>query len=140
MTYAIEAHGLVKRYGDKVALAGVDFAAPPGTVLGVLGPNGAGKTTAVRILATLVSPDEGRAAVGGHDVVKAPAEVRKRNLPAVLRWWSSVNPVSHLADSVRALLTGAPVGVHVRVTLAWAAAVTACFVPLAVRAYVRRIR
>ncbi|MFI7037162.1 ATP-binding cassette domain-containing protein [Microbispora rosea] len=77
MTYAIEVRGLVKRYGDKAALAGVDFAAPPGTVLGVLGPNGAGKTTAVRILATLVSPDEGRAAVGGHDVVKAPAEVRK---------------------------------------------------------------
>ncbi|MEV4299428.1 ATP-binding cassette domain-containing protein [Microbispora rosea] len=77
MTYAIEARGLVKRYGDKAALAGVDFAAPPGTVLGVLGPNGAGKTTAVRILATLVSSDEGSAAVGGHDVVKAPAEVRK---------------------------------------------------------------
>ncbi|MFF4129494.1 ATP-binding cassette domain-containing protein [Microbispora rosea] len=77
MTYAIEVRGLVKRYGDKAALAGVDFAAPPGTVLGVLGPNGAGKTTAVRILATLVSPDEGRAAVGGHDVVKAPAVVRK---------------------------------------------------------------
>ncbi|MFI9576997.1 ATP-binding cassette domain-containing protein [Microbispora rosea] len=77
MTHAIEVRGLVKRYGDKAALAGVDFAAPPGTVLGVLGPNGAGKTTAVRILATLVSPDEGRAAVGGHDVVKAPAEVRK---------------------------------------------------------------
>ncbi|WP_030511680.1 daunorubicin resistance protein DrrA family ABC transporter ATP-binding protein [Microbispora rosea] len=77
MTYAIEVRGLVKRYGDKAALAGVDFAAPPGTVLGVLGPNGAGKTTAVRILATLVSADEGRAAVGGHDVVKAPAEVRK---------------------------------------------------------------
>ncbi|TQR99877.1 ABC transporter permease [Microbispora bryophytorum] len=62
------------------------------------------------------------------------------NLPGVLRWWSSVNPVSHLADAVRALLTGAPVGPHVWVTLAWAAAVTACFVPLAVRAYTRRIR
>ncbi|MEU6430931.1 ATP-binding cassette domain-containing protein [Microbispora sp. NPDC046973] len=77
MTYAIEAHGLVKRYGGKAALAGIDLATPPGSVLGVLGPNGAGKTTAVRILATLVSPDGGRATVGGHDVVKAPSEVRK---------------------------------------------------------------
>ncbi len=62
------------------------------------------------------------------------------NLPAALRWWSSINPISHLADAVRALLLGTPVGPHVWVTLAWAAAVTACFAPLAVRAYARRIR
>ncbi|MFI6299639.1 ATP-binding cassette domain-containing protein [Nonomuraea sp. NPDC050790] len=76
MDYAIEAEGLVKRYGDKTALDGVDLRARPGTVLGVLGPNGAGKTTAVRILATLQRPDGGRARVHGHDVAERPAEVR----------------------------------------------------------------
>ena len=58
--YAIEAEGLVKRFGETTALDGVDLAARPGTVLGVLGPNGAGKTTAVRILATLLRPDGGQ--------------------------------------------------------------------------------
>ncbi|NUT98186.1 MAG: ATP-binding cassette domain-containing protein [Saccharothrix sp.] len=76
MSYAFEAEGLVKRYGKTTALAGVDLAARSGTVLGVLGPNGAGKTTAVRILATLLRPDGGRAVVGGFDVVKHPARVR----------------------------------------------------------------
>src|SRR5215471_6161590 len=61
MTNAIEASGLVKRFGKTTALAGVDLVARPGTVLGVLGPNGAGKTTAVRILATLLRPDRARA-------------------------------------------------------------------------------
>jgi oleandomycin transport system ATP-binding protein len=55
-SYAIETHGLVKRFGKTTALAGVDLAARPGSVLGLLGPNGAGKTTAVRILATLLRP------------------------------------------------------------------------------------
>jgi oleandomycin transport system ATP-binding protein len=77
MEYAIEAEGLVKRFGGTLALAGVDFAVRPGTVLGMLGPNGAGKTTAVRILATLLSPDGGRARVAGHDVVGQAAEVRR---------------------------------------------------------------
>ena len=57
----IEAEGLTKRYGETEALAGVDFAVPAGTMLGVLGPNGAGKTTAVRILTTFATPDSGRA-------------------------------------------------------------------------------
>ncbi|GAA4595233.1 daunorubicin resistance protein DrrA family ABC transporter ATP-binding protein [Planotetraspora phitsanulokensis] len=77
MSNTIEAEGLVKRYGDKTALDGVDLEARAGSVLGVLGPNGAGKTTAVRILATLVSPDGGSARVGGHDVTKEPAKVRE---------------------------------------------------------------
>jgi oleandomycin transport system ATP-binding protein len=77
MSFAFQATGLVKRFGSTTALAGVDLAAAPGTVLGVLGPNGAGKTTAVRILATLLRPDAGTAVVGGHDVVKRPAEVRR---------------------------------------------------------------
>src|SRR3954471_16358124 len=70
MTYAIQAEGLVKRFGETVALDGVDLAVRTGTVLGLLGPNGAGKTTAVRILTTLLRPDGGRATVGGHDVVR----------------------------------------------------------------------
>jgi oleandomycin transport system ATP-binding protein len=77
MDNTIEAHGLVKRFGATTALDGVDLAARTGTVLAVLGPNGAGKTTAVRILATLLQPDEGRALVGGHDVVAQAQQVRR---------------------------------------------------------------
>ncbi len=78
MTNAFEARGLVKRFGATTALAGVDLAAPEGTVLGVLGPNGAGKTTAVRILATLLKADEGTATVAGLDVAKQPGAVRRQ--------------------------------------------------------------
>ncbi len=77
MTNAIEATGLVKRFGKTTALAGVDLAARPGTVLAVLGPNGAGKTTAVRILATLLRPDGGQARVLGYDVARQAHEVRQ---------------------------------------------------------------
>jgi oleandomycin transport system ATP-binding protein len=76
MTYAIEAEGLTKRFGETQALAGVDLAAREGTVLGVLGPNGAGKTTAVRVLATLLRADSGTARIGGLDVVRDAAAVR----------------------------------------------------------------
>lgn len=76
---AIQARGLVKRYGDVTALDGVDLAVPTGSVLGLLGPNGAGKTTIVRILTTLLRPDSGSAEVAGIDVLKNPREVR-RNL------------------------------------------------------------
>ncbi|MGP3968685.1 ATP-binding cassette domain-containing protein [Streptomyces sp. 6N223] len=76
--YAFQAEGLVKRFGETTALAGVDLAARPGTVLGMLGPNGAGKTTAVRILATLLRPDAGTARVAGYDVARQPEEVRRR--------------------------------------------------------------
>ncbi|PXY31155.1 ATP-binding cassette domain-containing protein [Prauserella muralis] len=73
---AIRAEGLVKRYRETTALAGVDLEVPTGTVLGVLGPNGAGKTTAVRILATLLQADAGHATVCGHDVRRDPVGVR----------------------------------------------------------------
>jgi ABC-2 type transport system ATP-binding protein len=75
---AIDARGLVKRYGEKVALGGIDLSVPVGTVTAVLGPNGAGKTTAVRILTTLTVPDEGSATVAGFDVVTQAREVRRR--------------------------------------------------------------
>jgi oleandomycin transport system ATP-binding protein len=77
MTYAIEAKGLVKRFGETTALDGVDLTVPTGEILGVLGPNGAGKTTAVRILATLLRPDAGEARVGGYDVLAQPVAVRQ---------------------------------------------------------------
>ena len=70
------AEGLVKRFGDFTALAGVDFEVAEATVVGLLGPNGAGKTTAIRILTTLLRPDGGRATVAGHDVVREPQLVR----------------------------------------------------------------
>jgi oleandomycin transport system ATP-binding protein len=77
MTAAIVAEGLVKRYGETTALAGVDLAVRTGSVFGLLGPNGAGKTTTVRILATLVRPDGGYATVGGFDVVRQAHRVRR---------------------------------------------------------------
>ena len=76
--HAIEARGLVKRFGPKTALGGIDLTVPTGTVTSVLGPNGAGKTTAVRILTTLSIPDEGTATVAGFDVSSHPTEVRRR--------------------------------------------------------------
>jgi oleandomycin transport system ATP-binding protein len=76
-TYAIEARGLIKRFGKTTALAGVDLTARGGTVLGLLGPNGAGKTTAVRILATLLRPDGGEARVCGYDVERDAYQVRQ---------------------------------------------------------------
>ena len=77
MTTAIWAEGLVKRFGETTALAGVDLVVRTGTVLGLLGPNGAGKTTAVRILTTLLPPDGGSATVGGYDVVRDAHRVRQ---------------------------------------------------------------
>src|SRR5580704_12963649 len=78
-TYAVEAHDLVKVFpnGNVRALDGVSLRVETGTVLGLLGPNGAGKTTAVRILSTILEPDEGRAAILGHDVAHEPDVVRR---------------------------------------------------------------
>ena len=77
-TPAIECEDLGKRYGTVTALSGFDLVAPEGAVYGLLGPNGAGKTTAVRVLATLLCPDSGRAEVAGFDVTRQPAQVRAR--------------------------------------------------------------
>jgi len=75
---AISATRLGKRYGDRWVLRDVDLDVPAGTVLGLLGPNGAGKTTTVRILTTLLRPDEGTARVAGFDVATEDARVRAR--------------------------------------------------------------
>lgn len=78
MQNAVEAHGLIKKYGDFTAVADVSLEVPTGTVLGVLGPNGAGKTTTVRMLTTLVRPDGGSAQVAGFDVVRDAEQVRRQ--------------------------------------------------------------
>jgi ABC-2 type transport system ATP-binding protein len=75
---AVETTRLHKSYGDVHALRGVDLRVDTGSVFGLLGPNGAGKTTAVRILTTLLQPDEGSARVAGFDVVRDDAKVRER--------------------------------------------------------------
>src|SRR5271167_2810757 len=72
----IEVESVAKRFGSTQALAGVDLIAGEGTVLALLGPNGAGKTTLVRILATLLRPDAGRATVAGCDVVTDAGRLR----------------------------------------------------------------
>ena len=76
---AVIAEHLIKTYdkGKVRALDDLNLDVEEGTVLGILGPNGAGKTTTVRILATLLRPDSGRAVVNGIDVLKDPDEVRK---------------------------------------------------------------
>jgi ABC-2 type transport system ATP-binding protein len=75
---AIVCEGLSKHFGKTPALDGLDLAVPQGAIHGLLGPNGAGKTTAVRILATLLRPDSGRAEVAGFDVAGQAAQVRAR--------------------------------------------------------------
>ena len=75
---AIHAEGLVRRFGDNVAVGGVDLEVVRGEIYGFLGPNGAGKTTTIRMLATLLRPDSGTARVFGHDIVREADAVRGR--------------------------------------------------------------
>jgi ABC-2 type transport system ATP-binding protein len=77
MTPAVEASGVVKRYGPLVAVDDLTFAVDPGEVLGVLGPNGAGKTTAIRVLTTIFSPTHGSFSVAGVPHTR-PNEIRRR--------------------------------------------------------------
>ena len=74
---AIEAIDLVKKFDDNVAVDGVSFVVPQGTVLGLLGPNGAGKTTTTRMLTTLSVPTSGTGRVAGHDIINEPDAVRR---------------------------------------------------------------
>ncbi|MET8349146.1 MULTISPECIES: ATP-binding cassette domain-containing protein [unclassified Micromonospora] len=77
MAYTVELESVTKRFGGVAVLDGVDLRVERGNVAALLGPNGAGKTTAVKVLSTLLRPDGGRAVVAGHDVVSAPAAVRR---------------------------------------------------------------
>lgn len=74
----IKVEGLVKSYGEYVAVKGVSFSAKKGEIVGFLGPNGAGKTTTIRMLATYLPPSSGTAQIAGYDIIAQPDEVRKR--------------------------------------------------------------
>src|SRR2546428_13207636 len=76
---AIQAHGLVKRYGELEAVRGIDLEVQSGEIFGFLGPNGAGKSTTISILCTLLTPTAGTARVAGIDVVQDPAGVPARS-------------------------------------------------------------
>lgn len=76
--WAVEVEDLHKRFGPKPAVDGISLRVRRGCIYGVLGPNGAGKTTTLRMLATLLTPDTGRARVLGYDVVAQPQAVRSR--------------------------------------------------------------
>ena len=76
--YAVTAHGVQLRYGDVLALDGVDLRVPEGSTLGVLGHNGAGKTSLTRVLTTALRPDRGQVRIDGIDALRNPAEVRRR--------------------------------------------------------------
>jgi ABC-2 type transport system ATP-binding protein len=75
-TSAIHARGLMKKFGELRAVDGIDLDVPRGMIFAILGPNGAGKTTLMRMLATLLKPDEGAASIMGHDLKAAPDQVR----------------------------------------------------------------
>src|SRR3954469_338651 len=65
------------RYGSFIAVKGISFAIPKGELFGFIGPNGAGKSSTIKVLATLIKPWKGTAAIGGVDVAKDPGAVRK---------------------------------------------------------------
>jgi ABC-2 type transport system ATP-binding protein len=105
---AIEATGLTKRYGDVLVLAGLDLRVEPGTIFSLLGPNGAGKTTAVRILATLIRADAGRARVAGFDIATERRSVR-RNI-SLTGQYAAVDDLQTGAENLRMMgaLAGLP--------------------------------
>lgn len=110
---AISARGLTKRFGDLVAVDGVDLDVPRGEIFAILGPNGAGKTTLMRMLATLLAPDGGTARIAGHDLKTEPDRVRgaialtgqyasldedltgRENLILLARLWGFPRPDAH---------------------------------------------
>src|SRR5918992_2244174 len=110
MTNAIDATGLVKRYGEVQALDGLSFSVPEGVVFGLLGPNGAGKSTTVKILTTLSRADEGEARVGGHDVVDEAEKVRY--LIGVVAQKAGLDPEATGRENAR--LQGQIYGLHGR--------------------------
>jgi len=95
---AIEIKQLVKRFGDAVALDGIDLGVPQGSVFGFLGPNGAGKTTALRILTGLARPTAGEARILGHDVSTGGNAVRAQigylpDVPGFYPWMNALELV-----------------------------------------------
>ncbi|GAA3130359.1 ABC transporter ATP-binding protein [Nonomuraea salmonea] len=78
MTDAVRTHALFKRYGQQIAVAGVDLAVPAGSFAGLVGPNGAGKTTTLSMITGLLRPDGGVAEIAGHSVWHDPVAVKAR--------------------------------------------------------------
>ena len=76
--FAVEAHGLTKKFGDFVAVDHIDFAVEPGEIFGFLGPNGSGKTTTIRMLLGLITPTEGEARVLDIDITREPDAIARR--------------------------------------------------------------
>ena len=74
---AVWARGLVRRFGKKTAVDGLDLAIMPGEFYGLLGPNGAGKTTSIKMIVGLLRPDEGTAGVNGAETWKDPVAVKR---------------------------------------------------------------
>jgi ABC-2 type transport system ATP-binding protein len=99
---AIEAEGLVKRFGSFTAVDSLDLHVEAGTVVSLLGPNGAGKTTIVRMLATLLRPDAGWARVAGYDVVEQAGKVR--SLISLTGQFAALDP--HLTPRENLVLMG----------------------------------
>jgi len=77
LTDIIVAEGIVKKYGDKAAIDGLDLRIKEGDMFGFLGPNGAGKTTTVRVISTMTDFSEGSVSVGGYDIIKNPREAKR---------------------------------------------------------------
>src|SRR5207237_6656722 len=101
---AVQTRSIGKRFGDRWVLRDVDLEVPAGTVCGLLGPNGADKTTTVRILTTLLRPDEGTAHVAGIDVVREPDRARRHfglagqqaSVDDLLTGWANLEMVGRL--------------------------------------------
>ena len=95
----IEINGLVKKYGERVAVQGVSFSIEEGEIFGLLGPNGAGKTTTLSILSTLFPPDEGEVIVIGHDIVREAQQVKRLigSVPQELALYPTLSAWDNLA-------------------------------------------
>ncbi|MFD8444294.1 ABC transporter ATP-binding protein [Streptomyces globisporus] len=105
---AVRVQGLWKRFGEQVAVAGIDLELPAGKFIGLVGPNGAGKTTTLSMVTGLLRPDLGKIEVAGHDVWTDPVEVKSRVgvLPEGLRLFERLSGRELLAYNGR--LRGLP--------------------------------